>query len=63
MEHIRPARAEDASRIAELFVTNYRVNFYPFFNNDEFYFSDLNVMDTAAEYADGSEALARDLSA
>ena len=58
MEHIRHARTEDASRIAELFVTNYRVNFYPFFNNDEFYFSELNVMDTAAEYAEGSEALA-----
>lgn len=58
MEHIRPARAEDAFRIAELFVTNYRVNFYPFFNNDEFYFSELNVMDTAAEYAEDTDALA-----
>ena len=48
-EHIRPAEPSDASRIAEIFVTNYRVNFYPFFHNDEFYFKELNVLDTAAE--------------
>ncbi len=56
-EYIRPARAEDASRIAEIFVTNYRANFYPFFKNDEFYYGELNVLDTAAEYAEGSQAL------
>lgn len=56
-EHIRPAKAADASRIAEIYVTNYRVNFYPFFHNEEFYFKELNVLDTAAEYAGGSEAL------
>ena len=54
---IRKATPADASRIAEIIVTNYRVNFYPFFKNDEFYFSELNVLDTAAEYAEGSEAL------
>lgn len=58
MGNIRRARASDASRIAELIVTNYRVNFYPFFHNDEFYFGELNVLDTAAEYTEGSEALA-----
>lgn len=56
-EHIRPARAADASRIAEIYVTNYRVNFYPFFHNDGYYFGELNVLDTAAEYAEGSQAL------
>ena len=54
---IRPAAPADASRIAEMIVTNYRVNFYPFFKNDPYYFGELNVMDTAAEYAEGSEAL------
>ena len=43
---IRPARPADASRIAEMIVTNYRANFYPFFHNDEFYFGELNVIDT-----------------
>ena len=38
MEFIRPATVKDVSRIAEIIVTNYRVNFYPFFNNDLFYF-------------------------
>lgn len=54
---IRPAKPQDASRIAEIIVTNYRVNFYPFFHNDEFYFSELNVVDMAAEYTEGSEEL------
>ena len=31
MTHIRHATESDASRIAEIIVTNYRVNFYPFF--------------------------------
>ncbi len=56
-EYIRPAAASDASRIAEIIVTNYRVNFYPFFHNDPFYFGELNVVDMAREYADGSQAL------
>ena len=54
---IRPAATSDASRIAEIIVINYRVNFYPFFKNDEFYFSELNVVDMAKEYSDGSEEL------
>ncbi|MBP5581223.1 MAG: GNAT family N-acetyltransferase [Ruminococcus sp.] len=54
---IRPAKPQDASRIAEIIITNYRVNFYPFFHNDEFYFSELNVVDMAAEYSEGSEEL------
>jgi putative acetyltransferase len=54
---IRPATVKDTSRIAEIIVINYRVNFYPFFHNDPFYFAELNVLDTAAEYYEGSEAL------
>ena len=58
MNPIRQAVVSDVSRIAEIIVTNYRVNFYPFFHNDAYYFDELNVLDTAAEYAEGSEALA-----
>ena len=54
---IRAATVKDTSRIAEIIVTNYRVNFYPFFHNDPFYFAELNVLDTAAEYSEGSEEL------
>lgn len=57
MNNIRPAAARDASRIAEIIVTNYRVNFYPFFKNDEYYFGELNVLDTAEEFCEGSEKL------
>ncbi len=57
MTHIRPATVSDVSRIAEMIITNYRMNFYPFFKNDSFYFGELNVMDMAEEYKEGSENL------
>ena len=57
MSYIRPARASDASRIAEIIITNYRVNFYPFFRNDVYYFSELNVVDMASDYSADSAAL------
>ncbi len=57
MKNIRQAAPQDASRIAELIVVNYRVNFYPFFHNDPFYFGELNVLDVASEYTGGSSAL------
>lgn len=57
IQMIRQAQKKDVSRIAELVVTNYRVNFYPFFRNDAFYFGELNVMDTAAEYLDDTDTL------
>lgn len=49
MEKIRRAKASDLSRIAEIFVFNYRLNFYQFFKNDQYYFDTLNVIGTAAE--------------
>lgn len=57
MSFIRPAAPKDASRIAEIIVTNYRINFYPFFHNDPYYFGELNVIDTASEYMKDSSAL------
>ncbi len=52
MNRIRRAEPRDISRIAEIFVFNYRLNFYPFFRNDPFYFGELNVLDTAQEFAE-----------
>ena len=43
MKNIRQARAEDAARIAEIEVFNYRMNFYPIFKSDWFYFEELQV--------------------
>ena len=42
-EHIRQATPADANRIAEIEVFNYRLNFYPIFRNDKFYFRELQV--------------------
>ena len=57
MEYIRKALASDAGRIAEMIVINYRVNFYPFFHNDDYYFKELNVTDTAREILEDHDAL------
>lgn len=43
MNNIRKANFEDLSRIAEIYVFNYRLNFYPIFKSDWFYFNELQV--------------------
>ena len=43
MEWIRQASKEDLARIAEIEIFNYRLNFYPIFQNDAFYFNELQV--------------------
>ena len=40
---IRPATMDDLARIAEIEVFNYRLNFYPIFRSDEFYFGEMTV--------------------
>lgn len=41
---IRKARLEDLARIAEIEVFNYRLNFYPIFQDDAFYFVEMQVL-------------------
>lgn len=43
MNYIRQALVDDLGRIAEIFVFNYRLNFYPIFQEDTFYFEELTV--------------------
>ena len=43
MNYIRQAKINDLVRIAEIFVFNYRLNFYPIFQEDTFYFEELTV--------------------
>ena len=50
MNHIRPARPEDLVRIAEIEVFNFRLNFYPIFQNDLFYFDELQVPKQTKKY-------------
>ena len=40
---IRPATTADLARIAEIEVFNYRLNFYPIFRSDAFYFDEMTV--------------------
>lgn len=47
MNNIRPATPADASRVAEIEIFNYRMNFYPIFRNDAFYFGELQVAPAA----------------
>ena len=52
MEHIRKATPEDAARLAEIEIFNYRLNFYPIFRCDEFYFDELTVPNLMQQYAE-----------
>lgn len=50
MNNIRPAKKEDLVRIAEIEIFNYRLNFYPIFKNDWFYFDELQVPKQIEKY-------------
>lgn len=50
MENIRRAKRCDLTRIAEMIIFNYRLNFYPIFKNDEFYFNELQVPNLVKQY-------------
>ena len=52
MKYIRQAKQEDLVRIAEIEIFNYRLNFYPIFQSDWFYFEELQVPKRMKEYED-----------
>ena len=54
---IRRAEEKDLSRIAEIEIFNYRINFYPIFKNDGYYFGELQVSAFMASYAGELESL------
>ncbi len=56
---IRAAGKDDAARLAEIEIFNYRLNFYPIFRNDAYFFSELNVPAVAEEYRNEPERIAR----
>ena len=51
MNYIRQAVVDDLGRIAEIFVFNYRLNFYPIFQEDTFYFGELTVSNMVESFA------------
>ena len=50
MAVIRKAEAKDLGRIAEIEVFNYRLNFFPIFKSEWFYFVELTVENVAKRY-------------
>jgi len=50
MKNIRQAIISDLSRIAEMVIFNYRINFYPIFKNDDYYFKELQVSKLMKQY-------------
>ena len=57
MNYIRQARYEDIERIAEILVFNYRINFYPIFQDDSFYFEELKVSKQIANYVNDLDSI------
>lgn len=58
MENIRKATIKDAVRLAEIEIFNYRINFYPIFQDDEYYFKELQVPKLMARYEKDQSLLA-----
>ena len=50
MKSIRKATIVDLARIAEIVIFNYRLNFYPIFKNDDYYFNALQVPTIMKQY-------------
>lgn len=50
MNNIRQANLADAARLAEIEIFNYRLNFYPIFKNDWFYFEEKQVLKEMQRY-------------
>lgn len=57
MENIRYAKIEDLARIAEIEIFNYRLNFYPIFKNDWFYFDELQVPKQMEKYKTSMDSI------
>ena len=56
---IRQATLEDTARIAEIEIFNYRINFYPIFQSDVYYFQELQVPNLMKQYQENEELLQR----
>lgn len=50
MQNIRKATINDLTRIAEIVIFNYRLNFYPIFKNYHYYFGELQVPRIMKQY-------------
>ena len=57
MTAIRKAEKEDLVRIAEILVFNFRMNFYPIFLDDEYYFKETQVPNLMKIYEDQLDSI------
>ena len=57
MNYIRQARSEDIERITEILVFNYRLNFYPIFRDDSFYFEELKVSEQMGNFVNALDSI------
>ena len=57
MEHIRRAEKADLNRIAEIEVFCYRLQFYPIFREDAFYFGEFQVANRAVAHGEHLDQL------
>ena len=55
--NIRKAELKDLSRIAEIFVFNNRINYFPIFKDENFSFGELQVVSLADNYFGKEEIL------
>lgn len=58
-ENIRLACDSDISRLVEIELFNYRLNFYPIFKNDEYYFGELQAAEMIEKYREEPTRLNR----
>ena len=54
---IRKATEEDLSRVAEIFVFNNRINYFPIFKQEEYSFGELQVVSMIDHYFGKGEVL------
>lgn len=57
IKNIRNSTKNDICRISEIEVFNYRLNFYPIFKNDWFYFNELQVCSIMDRYLSNQDIL------
>ncbi len=57
MKYIRPATVDDLPRIAEIIAFNYRLNFYPIFQDDDFNFKEMQVVNFVEVYKESVESM------
>ncbi len=57
MKNIRKATVNDVPRIAEIVVFGFRLNFYPIFRNDAYYFNELQVHKVMKRYEEAIDKI------